>query len=153
MPKNTFFKMFFKHLFTCFFITWILATCFIVSRWRGWSLCKLFHSYYESLFMSMNDKQTKCSGCVTSHSQQIGQPPCLALTDLWTGKQCLKYFTSGNKKWECSFPLKEIYLKPTRSKISQCFYHAQQGYFNCTFLPVFKYTGFLLRTETWEINH
>ena len=21
---------------------------------------------------------------VTSHSQQIGQPPCLALTDLWT---------------------------------------------------------------------
>ena len=76
--------MFFKNLFTCFFITWILATCSIVSRWRGWSLCKLFRSYYESLFMSMHDKQTKCCGCVTSHSQQIGQPPCLALTDLWT---------------------------------------------------------------------
>ena len=70
MPNNTLFKMFFTNLFTCFFITW--------------SLCKLFHSYFESLFMSMHDKQTKCCGCVTSHSQQIGQPPCLALTDLWT---------------------------------------------------------------------
>ena len=52
MPNNTLFKMFFKTLFTCFFITWNLATCSIVSRWRDWSLCKLFHSYYESLFMT-----------------------------------------------------------------------------------------------------
>ena len=103
MPNNTLFKMFFKNLFTCFFITWILATCSIEIRWRGWSLCKLFHSYYESLFMSMYDKQTKCCGCVTSHSQQIGQPPCLALTDLWTSKQCLKYFTSGNKNGSVLF--------------------------------------------------
>ena len=58
MPNNTLSKMFFKNLFTCFFVTWILATCSIVSRWRGWSLCYLFHSYnYESLFMSMYDKQ------------------------------------------------------------------------------------------------
>ena len=45
---------------------------------------KLFHSYFESLFMSMHDKQIKRCGCVTSHSQQIGQLPCLALSDLWT---------------------------------------------------------------------
>ena len=30
--------------------------------------------------MSMHDKETKCCGCVTSHSQQIGQRPCFALT-------------------------------------------------------------------------
>ena len=28
----------------------------------------------------MHDKQTKCCGCVTSRSQQIGQRPCFALT-------------------------------------------------------------------------
>ena len=96
--------MFFKNLFTCFFITWILATCSIVSRWRDWSLCKLFHSYYNPLFMTpcMINKQNAVV-VVTSHSQQIGQPPCLALTDLWTSKQCLKYFTSGNKNGSVLF--------------------------------------------------
>ena len=77
-------------------------------------MCKLFHSYYKSLFMSMHDKQTKCCGCVTSHSQQIGQPPCLALTDLWTSKQCLKYFTSGNENGSVLFlPRKSIWSQPS----------------------------------------
>ena len=83
--------------------------------------CKLFHSYYESLFMSMHDKQTKCCGCVTSHSQQIGQPPCLALTDLWTSKQSLKYFTSGNKNGSVLFLTRKCIWNQPSLKFSSVF--------------------------------
>ena len=55
------------------------------------------------------------------------------------------------KKWEFSFPSKEIYLKPTKSKIFRCFYQAQ-FYFNCTFLPVLNRQRFYYKLKQGKLT-